>query len=549
MLRTVFIFHSRNICKKTNAERGWRNTLKMTPLELIKITRKARGHSIKMQNRLLLYWGALMLLVFAAILVILSFAGVFSHSEERVSEVLSLQQKNTYNDITDQFSRLTAKGISLSERTTDLFSEFLFNEPSSALNDSPEKLRVLELMLYDDLNTILFSSPCNGAFVVLDATTNTSAPNARNSRAGIFIRFANLGSNSAANQDVTLYRGIAEVARLNEIELHNRWKLEFDINNIPAHAKVTSFEGTRLADGCVWTKKMTLPETWEDVIFLLVPILSPDGNVAGVCGVELSELYFRLSHPAVQSEFGGLITFIGPIENGELMLPDGLIGNLGGTYIRDSESLIIKEGKYFNEYIGKDCVFLGIHQETDIRLTDGTKIYAVTLVSEDNYIREEAASRLVWITGTVILFVAMLFVSFVLAKKFVKPIAGSLNAIRDDNIGKAQNSGISEIDSLLSFMNKRNSGKDGNALPVDIEELFDEFEKRAETLTPTERSIIKYYAEGKEVNEIPELCFISINTVRKHNANIYKKLSVGSKEELMLYIELFRRCGRTDKLF
>lgn len=75
------------------------------------------------------------------------------------------------------------------------------------------------------------------------------------------------------------------------------------------------------------------------------------------------------------------------------------------------------------------------------------------------------------------------------------------------------------------------------------------FFERAKALTPTEKTIIRYYAEGKEINEIPELCFISINTVRKHNANIYQKLEVGSREELLLYIELFRRSGRLDQLF
>ena len=65
----------------------------------------------------------------------------------------------------------------------------------------------------------------------------------------------------------------------------------------------------------------------------------------------------------------------------------------------------------------------------------------------------------------------------------------------------------------------------------------------------TERSIIKYYADGKEISEVAELACISIHTVRRHNANIYQKLEVGSREELMLYIELFARCDRLDELF
>lgn len=92
------------------------------------------------------------------------------------------------------------------------------------------------------------------------------------------------------------------------------------------------------------------------------------------------------------------------------------------------------------------------------------------------------------------------------------------------------------------------SDGDGYALPPDMAELFDTFSERAETLTPSERKILKYYAEGKEISEVAELAFISIHTVRKHNANIYQKLCVGSRDELMLYLELFRRCGRLEEL-
>ena len=51
-----------------------------------------------------------------------------------------------------------------------------------------------------------------------------------------------------------------------------------------------------------------------------------------------------------------------------------------------------------------------------------------------------------------------------------------------------------------------------------------------------------------KISEVAELAFISIHTVRKHNANMYQKLGVGSKDELMLYIDLFRRSGRLDEI-
>ena len=85
-------------------------------------------------------------------------------------------------------------------------------------------------------------------------------------------------------------------------------------------------------------------------------------------------------------------------------------------------------------------------------------------------------------------------------------------------------------------------------LPPGIEDLFQTFAKKVKTLSSAERRILNYYIEGYETADIPDLAFISIHTVKKHNRSIYQKLEVASRDELMLYIELFRRCGRLDEL-
>ena len=59
---------------------------------------------------------------------------------------------------------------------------------------------------------------------------------------------------------------------------------------------------------------------------------------------------------------------------------------------------------------------------------------------------------------------------------------------------------------------------------------------------------LNYYIDGYETADIPDMAFISIHTVKKHNRSIYQKLGVASRDELMLYIELFRCCERLDEL-
>ena len=85
-------------------------------------------------------------------------------------------------------------------------------------------------------------------------------------------------------------------------------------------------------------------------------------------------------------------------------------------------------------------------------------------------------------------------------------------------------------------------------LPPGIEDLFQTFAEKVKTLSSAERRILNYHIEGYETADIPDLAFISIHTVKKHNRSIYQKLEIASRDELMLYIELFRCCGRLDEL-
>ena len=86
------------------------------------------------------------------------------------------------------------------------------------------------------------------------------------------------------------------------------------------------------------------------------------------------------------------------------------------------------------------------------------------------------------------------------------------------------------------------------ALPPGMEDLFQTFTEKVKNLSFAERRILNYYIDGHDTADIPDLAFISIHTVKKHNHSIYQKLDVASRDELMLYIELFRCCDRLEEL-
>ena len=99
---------------------------------------------------------------------------------------------------------------------------------------------------------------------------------------------------------------------------------------------------------------------------------------------------------------------------------------------------------------------------------------------------------------------------------------------------------------MLTQLNTRQISP--GTLPSGMEDLFRGFAEKVKTLSAAERRILNYYIDGHDTADIPDLAFISIHTVKKHNRSIYQKLGVASRDELMLYIELFRCCDRLEEL-
>jgi len=65
-------------------------------------------------------------------------------------------------------------------------------------------------------------------------------------------------------------------------------------------------------------------------------------------------------------------------------------------------------------------------------------------------------------------------------------------------------------------------------------QMLDEAEDR-HGLTDREREILQMIAEGYGNQEIARACFISVKTVEAHKNNMMKKLSLGSRNDLLLY--------------
>ena len=460
----------------------------------------AKKQSVGMQRKLMLYWVSMILVIFAAVILLLSVAGAFSQNDQQLHEVMELHLKNTQDNLTSHLDRLTAQSLHLSKELSREIEGVLVQEGISwqEVNDDPERLLKLQTVMYPLINTVLQTGNCNGAYAILNATTNTALPTADHSRSGIHLRYANLSASSPVTPTVVYFRGIPDIARQKDLELHNRWNLEFDTDLIPGCRELMEASLDRPVQRYFWAHRIDLKDTWESAMLLCVPVVGSDGTVYGVCGVELSALYFQFSYPAMDGTFGSAVTALAPVRDGRLQLTEGLVGSVSGTYLDGQETLVIHQGRYYNAYDAGTERYIGLHQ------------------------------------------------------RFVKPITDSLKRFQQGELSEAGiSSGISEVDELAEFLNARarNQRLEQGELPPNIAELFDQFIERKSLLTAAERNILRYYMDGHEIADIPDLAFISMSTVRKHNRSIYEKLGVASRDELMLYIDLLRRCGRLQELF
>lgn len=513
-------------------------------LELMRATRR----EVSMRRKLVAYWASMLFVLLAAMLVLASLFGVFSIRESNIRHALAAHHASTVANIRKQTNILAAHVIALSQEASNTLDIQLLTYPASKLSDDQEGLTRAERSLFFVLRTALEASPCNGAFAIIDATVNTQLDDAEHSRAGVYIRFANLSVSEAVGRDIVLFRGIPQIARENSIELHNRWRLEFDTSLIPAYETTLRDSDGRISENCRWTSRSQLPGTWESVVMIVAPIYASNGTVRGMCGLELSDLYLSLSYPAQDSEYGSVMTAIAPVSGGVVDLSEGMTGEFKSTYLSNTDKLYIREQSGFNVYTASSGTFMGLHTPLGLRTTGGENVCAITLIPQEYYSAMAFVDRTKIIIASLLLFVAALFLSRYLSRRFVRPISDAVDAIRADGPIEDNLTGFSEIDTLVSVLDSKAANIKPSLLPPDVVSLLDEFSIRFATLTITERKIVKLYAENMETSEVAERLFISIHTARKHNANIYRKLNVGSREELVLYLELFRRCKQLDAL-
>ena len=69
---------------------------------------------------------------------------------------------------------------------------------------------------------------------------------------------------------------------------------------------------------------------------------------------------------------------------------------------------------------------------------------------------------------------------------------------------------------------------------------FHAFKNNIKKLSRAETAVFNMYVEGYSADDIAKKLFISINTIKSHNKNIYSKLNITSRKEIMIYARMMK---------
>lgn len=504
-------------------------------------------HQVTMHRKLMKYLIFFILSALGVFLVLSSAIGAHLQADPQIAQALENQVTLTANQVSAEIEAYTGYGLQLSRELKRDIEGYLEAEGISVsdLNDHPEQLINIQKLMYTELNTMIKLGRSSGVFALVNATVNTSLPDADLSRCGVYLRLANIGSGVTLNPEITLFRGNMILARENNLGLHSRWNMELCTEGIPGYQDLVN--GLSKSE-YYWISRMDLRNTWDDVILLLVPIYSDAGEFLGSCGIELNAAHFR-QYPAIESSFGTMVSVFSPYQNNILRLDQGMTGNTEGTWLDNEESLsVVRKNAIYYTYRTAEDEYYGLQKSLEIPGYDGQQWVSAVLIprhSCDQYIYKHN----IWIISVLSAsLMILIIIAWQLSNKFVRPIVQSFQEIQKGRHPDENKYKFTELEELCSYLASKENGGEAGELPRDMEELLKHFADHVKTLTHAEYNIFQYYMNGCKVSQIPAAACISMSTVKKHNGNIYRKLGISSYEELMMYLDLFRRCGCIDQL-
>ena len=510
--------------------------------------------------------------VLAAVLLIALFAGLFmfghiSGTDKKLADTLRLQMEVFDREMSAYYNELAVRSINLSENTSKLAEQYFAAENISFenLNGSAKHIEALEGGFTELLRQDLLKADCSGAYIML----NTSQ-NAGSDKAGVYIMRSTLGS--VADDTLLLYRGNAQMGKRKNIMPHRKWHLEFKPETFPEFDEILNSGKAPLENSCRITDIATLPGTSERVMLVSVPVWGNDGTLYGICGFEISESIFKKSHAQPTTLEHLICVFSRKASNAVDTNRGFCCGVDGGYYLSPKGVLEEKKlGKELLSFENNYGSYAGITKSVQLYCSNEDYMLTV-MIPKSDYTARKIQSGIQTAILVILLLFAAISSCLYLSKRYIAPILKGLEKIKQKEHGEAT-SDIAEIDDLFDFLAQKDKEYENSLFELtcekeqmqnEVSRVQSEIEKLAysrkkevspddyeyftaglKTLTKAERNIFNMYLSGKTAKEIAAELQITERTIKYHNHNIYEKLGVSSRKQLLRLAALFAKDAET----
>jgi len=504
---------------------------------LFSVLFRRNNRHLSIRGRLQLSLLALSATLLVSAFLLLTSLGMLPSEKNEVEQRL-ISELDTYEQrLHSYFGTTAGMGVNMSRRlSSELTDELARHKASMAdASDNPKLLLKLEERVYSVLQNTLISADCSGAFVILDATVNSTLPASHLSRAGVYLKLANINKYKSIAPDLLFVRGMHEIGTRHKHIFHNKWELEFSIERWSMYEELKKKAQPDLIKCYMVTPRVHLQGTWETMMLFLVPILDEKGAFMGVCGLEINSLYYKLalSTHAFTKQLTGLIA----CREGDQLLPGtGLESGTSQGYFAGLSSSPMTIGRHgdLNRYVAESGSFIGLDRSIALSPLDGKNHWVTAVfIPESIY----AFNNQMQYLKVFAFFIGFFFVAYLLCyrigRRFIDPILDGIDAFTR---GDSERTEIPEIDDLIVFLSREEQKK----VPVEESQHIDfkTFTANVELLSKAERAVFDLYMKGFSAPDIANHLYVSMNTIKSHNKRIYKKLNVSSRKELLFYAKM-----------
>ncbi len=522
----------------------------------------AKKRGITLERRLYAFFLLFLVTVMSGIALILFLTGALS-AGERVSKVwLDNEISHLSADVSEEFGKISLDGIALAEKLGP-YLEGSLEEQHMTLADLQENPALLTELLsgsYDYLAAALEKGRASGAFLMLDATVNPALPHAAHSRAGLYLKHMEPNVASAGSVGSAAFhflRGPMSIAREKGITLLPQWKMEMKILEGDMFYTVTKTareHNQALSRLYYWNPRFVLEGDYGQAIFLCLPLLTRDGTVLGICGLDISDQLFKIQYSPQSEDYPRVFALLAPVTaEGSLDAGGALFAGNYSVIPREMEGTLTVERGRTDTFSGdKGAVYTGISQELPLYPKDSAyarqKWALAVMMPQEDYVDFLAARNGMVIGLFAILFVLCLLAAMVLSRRYLSPIQKAFRMVKEPRGQAFAKTYIPEIDDLFEFLSRQDREheevRDGlSPAEPTSSAMYDAFVEKIATLSPAERAVFDLYLEGYDARQIADTLYLSINTIKTHNKRIYMKLDVTSRKELLVYAEMMKERG------